>query len=230
MLRMTKTALLALSVLVATSAVAMAQDQESGAIDVDLPARQRPSSSAPRTQYRAGQPGPLRAYGGFNLAVGGEMKGGNAGVDLDPTVGLQGGADFVVMDYFSIGGEMRFLWFKTDGADDRSFLWDLSVKPRGRFAFDNLPLEVYGALPFGLTVPGISGDLEGKVGFNIGLVGGANWWFTENMGVNAEMGWVFHKFSIEGRTETRFGNLLYYDDKWKMNQFLLLCPNFIYAF
>lgn len=226
MLRMTKTALLALAMCTATSVTAAAQDQESGEIDVNLPERRKPvEEPAPARTY--GKPGPLRVYGGFAVAVGGDAKfdldsgiGGTGSADLDPTVGLQGGADYVIMDYFSIGGEMRFWWWKTDGDEDRNFWWDLDVKPRGRYAFGNLPLEVYGALPLGLTVPAMKGEPEGKAGFNIGLVAGANWFFTEHMGVNAEMGWVMHRIGTEIPGA-----------EWhvRTNQFLLLCPNFVYA-
>ncbi|MDB4977271.1 MAG: hypothetical protein JWN48_5612, partial [Myxococcaceae bacterium] len=160
---------------VTVPSLALAQDQEAGDVRVDLPPRRRLAEPEPerRTRASVGSPGPLRVYGGFSLAVGGDRQierpflGGYASTSLDPTVGFQGGADYVLHDYFSIGGEMRFLWFKADGAGDRNFLWDLDVKPRGRYAFDNIPLELYGALPLGLTVAGLKGEPEGKPGFNI---------------------------------------------------------------
>jgi hypothetical protein len=230
MLRMTKNALLAGLLALAASAPAAAQDDpEAGDIRVDLPARKEPvrEETPARTRASVGTPGPLRFYGGFNVAVGGDMQVeseqfplGEIEADLDPTIGLQFGADYVLHRYFSIGGEMRFNWVGYDGGGDRIFLWDLAVKPRGRYAFDNIPLELYGALPLGLTVAGFDGEPEGTAGFNIGLVGGANYWFTKNMAINAEIGWVFHKFGAElGPVEIDH----------KMNQFLLLCPNFVYA-
>jgi hypothetical protein len=209
--------------------LAAAQDQEAGDVRVDLPPRKvAPREETFRSRASVGSPGPLRVYGGFSLAVGGDLQtdggpfGFNGSASLDPTVGLQGGVDYVLHDYFSIGGEMRFLWFKTDGLGDRNFLWDLDVKPRGRYAFNNIPLEVYGALPLGLTVSGFDGEAEGKAGFNIGLLAGANYWFTEHIAVNAEIGWVFHKFGVDATGIGRSVDL-------KMNQFLLLCPNFVYA-
>jgi hypothetical protein len=230
MLRMTKTVLLAGLMLAAVSTQAGAQDQEAGDIRVDLPARKAaPREEGPLKTSRktVGTPGPLRIYGGFGLAVGGSVTntqsvfGFNGSSSLDPTVGLQFGADYVLHKYFSIGGETRFLWWKADVASDRNFLWDLDVKPRGRYAFDNIPLEVYGALPIGLSVAGLSGELEGGAGFNVGLVGGANWFFTSKMAINAEIGWQFHRFSASVRGIDA-GN-------YKMNQFLLLCPNFVYV-
>jgi hypothetical protein len=169
---------------------------------------------------------PLRIYGGFHLAVGGDLQYpagafGNGAVALDPTVGFQAGADYILHDYFSIGGETRALWFKAGGSE-RSFLWDIDVKPRGRYAFHNIPLEVYGALPIGLTVPGLKGEPVGKVGFNIGLVGGANYWFTSRLAINAEVGWLFHKFgeSVGGSPRIDL----------KMNQFECIpTGNIVYA-
>ncbi|HEY6881656.1 MAG TPA: hypothetical protein VI299_26700 [Polyangiales bacterium] len=232
MLRTTKTALLAALMVAAVGAHATAQDQEAGDIRVDLPTRKAPPSEAPQIRSRSdvGAVGPLRFYGGFNVAVGGELQidsdqfATGASVDLDPTVGLQFGADYVLHEYFSLGGETRFLWFKADRDDGRNFLWDLDVKPRGRYAFHNLPLEVYGTLPIGLTVAGIDGPAEGKAGFNVGLLGGANWFFTKNLGVNAEIGWQFHRFKVDGDV-----GLFTATTTNKINQFVLLCPNFVYA-
>lgn len=228
MLRMTKTGLLAFALVMSASATTtLAQDDpEAGDIDTNLPPRQEPVDPEPARPRYNGKPGPLRVYGGFSLAFGGELKPErfDDGYDLDPTVGLQGGVDYVMSDYFSIGGETRFLFWKPDGYGDRSFFWDIDVKPRGRYAFDNLPLEVYGALPIGLTVPGLDGAAEGKIGWNIGVVAGANWFFNEKMGVNAELGWIYHQFK--------------FDDTWilpgidsaKMNQFMFLpTANFIYV-
>jgi hypothetical protein len=232
MLRTTKAALLAVAVMATAATTAAAQDQEAGDVRVDLPPRktERRQEDEPHlpTRSKVGTPGPLRVYGGFSLAVAGDRHETTGDFEtsphLDPTLGFQGGADYVLHKYFSIGGEMRFLWAKLDGLADRDFLWDLDVKPRGRYAFDKLPLEVYGALPIGLTVAGISGAAEGKAGFNVGLVGGATWWFTSHMGVNAEMGWVFHKY---GRDVEVVNTQIHSD--LSMNQFLLLCPNFVYA-
>jgi len=228
MLRTTKAALLAVAMMATAATTAAAQDQEAGDVRVDLPPRktekQHDEPEIP-TREKVGTPGPLRVYGGFSVAVGGNRTEespilGELDLSLDPTVGFQGGADYVIMDYFSIGGEMRFLWSKVNGAGDRDFLWDIDVKPRGRYPFKKIPLEVYGALPIGLTVPAISNEPEGKPGFNVGLVGGATWWFTSKMGLNAELGWVFHKYSREIFDVTT---------DLSMNQFLLLCPNFVYA-
>jgi len=234
MLRMMQGCVLAASMLATAAlgtATARAQDQETGEVDLDRTSRGSSSRRASRsssTDHPA--PGPLRLYGGLSIAAGGELKLDDAdfdegGSELFPTIGFHAGADFVLMDYFSIGGETRFLFFKPEaiGDDDRSFLWDISVKPRGRYAFDGMPLEVYLALPLGLTVPGIEGEAEGEVGWNIGIVAGANYFFSESLGVSLELGWHFHKFGIES------GEGLGGEYDVKMNQFLFLAPSFVYA-
>ncbi|MDB4987768.1 MAG: hypothetical protein JWN04_2946 [Myxococcaceae bacterium] len=213
---------------------AAAQDQEAGDVRVDLPARRKLAEPEPerRTRASVGSPGPLRIYAGFYLAVGGDAQIANnngyyaygRSQSLAPTVGFQAGADYILHDYFSIGGETRFLWVKADSnlVTDRDFLWDLDVKPRGRYAFSNIPLEVYGALPIGLTVAGIKGQPEGKPGFNVGLVGGANYWFTSRIAINAEVGWNFHKFgeTVNGSPRADI----------KMNQFVCIpTANFVYS-
>jgi hypothetical protein len=255
MVRTMKTALLAASLVAAATVPTAAQDQEAGEVELDPPARavavereqeaeeeqEQEAAPAPESRRRgeAGKPGPLRVYGGFSVAIGGERSYERSfsrqleirsELDLDPTVGFQGGVDYVVHEYVSIGGEMRLLWSKVDGFDDRDFLWDLAVKPRGRYAFDDMPLEVYVSLPVGLTAAGIKGRAEGKAGFNIGLLAGANWFFTENMGVNLELGWLFHKYGIEVRSEIDGLGAFTAKGDIKANQFVLLCPNFIYAF
>lgn len=227
MLRMTKTGLLAVVLAMAASTTALAQDPEEGDIDVNLPPRKvevEPESKPRMT----GTPGPLRIYGGFNLALGGSHKwkdedGDEHDDNLAPTAGLQAGADWVMGEYVSIGGEMRFLWWKPSFQSDRNFFWDIVLKPRGRYAFGNIPLELYGALPIGLTVPGLANDIEGKIGWNIGLVGGANYFFTEHMGINAEVGWLFHQYTFGRKDQPGSGSA-------RMSQFECIpTANFIYA-
>jgi hypothetical protein len=245
MLRMTKMAVVA-ALLLATGSTAAQDDPEAGDVRVDLSARKTPApvvredrDDAPvvTTRRRAGEVGPLRFYGGFNVSIGGELQVERrvrnlftrSVTDLDPTVGLQMGADYVLHQYFSIGGEMRFLWWKVDGISERDFLWDLVVKPRGRYAFHDLPLEVYGTMPLGLTVAGLQDPFDGGAGFNIGLLAGVNYFFNEHMGINAEIGWQFHRFNADVDARVVGVDISGDAGAWKLNQFVLLCPNFVYA-
>src|SRR4051812_3534121 len=124
MFRMTEIALLAIALSSVVSVTAAAQDQETGAIELDPgrgPALHTTTHhTAPVHARSLREPGPLRFYGGFNVAVGGHLQHEQrvrpyatySDDRADPTVGFQLGGDYVLMDYFSIGGEMRFLWAK----------------------------------------------------------------------------------------------------------------------
>lgn len=184
----------------ALSGTALAQDaaQETGEVSV--------SADTSGVGSRSGAVGPLRFNAGFHLGLGGgarvKFEGGGASEettgDLAVTPGLQAGADYVVMDYFSIGGELRLAWVKGDDFDgDRSTVFDLVAKPKGRFAFSNIPLEVYGTMPLGLSVIGGNDDAgtDSDAGFTLGFGPGATYFFTDNIGINTEMLGVFRWFS-----------------------------------
>jgi hypothetical protein len=183
---------------------ASAQDQETGAVSVSANA-----SASPRvTSSRSSRQGPLRIYGGLHFGGGGEYKvdfdgPGDGDIDLDPQVGLQAGADYVLMKYFAIGGELRLTWWKPEEvlnqSVDRSMFFDIDVKPRGRYEFSNIPLEVYGTMPMGLSIAALNDDMgmDGGAGFNLGFGGGATYFFTSMIGVNLEMLGVWHWFDGE---------------------------------
>lgn len=198
----------------ALSGTAMAQDvaQERGEVAVTADTSGVGSSR--------GAVGPLRFNAGFHLGLGGNMHAeadGFAGgdVDLAVTPGLQLGADYVVMDYFSIGGELRLAWVKPQDIGpaefDRRTVFDLNVKPKGRYAFRNIPLELYGTLPMGLSV--IAGDdtvdSDATAGFNLAFGPGATYFFTDRIGVNTEMLGQFRWFN-EQDVSVRFGQFTWF--------------------
>ena len=232
MRKMTKATLLSAGLAWSLCSAASAQDapQEEGA--VELSAELNTPKQAPTGGANAH---PLRLYGGLRFDVGGsfvDVDDNNADVDAKGAIGLQLGVDYVLMDYFAIGGETRLGWVKADGAEDRTMLWDLVVKPRGRYVFDNLPLEAYGALPVGLSVANAPDsastpfvDVSGGAGATLGLMFGANYFFTENMGVNAEMGWMWHWVHLEFEPVTGGAT----EAKLRLGQWQLLGVNFIYA-
>jgi hypothetical protein len=217
----------------ALAGAASAQDtaaQETGAVETATSV-----SSAPPTSSASINPGKLRILGGLHFGGGGDLRidpdggGGTLESSLAPVVGLQGGVDYVMMDYFALGGELRATFFNTsDGADGdlgRSTFIDLDVKPRGRYVFD-FPLEVYGTLPMGLTIAAINDDwnADGGAGFNLGFGGGANYFFTDKIGVNAEMAAIWHWFGAE--YPTGFGTSV--DAALRTAQFYMFL-NFVYA-
>lgn len=199
----------------ALSGTALAQDadQETGEVTVSADSSGASSSGLGRS---SGAVGPLRINAGLHLGLGGSLvtdpdgPGGDFDDDMLVTPGLQAGADYVVMDYFSIGGELRLSWFNTDGGDDadvdRSMFFDLDVKPKGRYAFNNIPLEVYGTLPMGLSVAALNDDTgaDGGAGFNLGFGPGATYFFTDRIGINTEMLGVFHWFGSS--VDSQFGS------------------------
>jgi len=148
-----------------------------------------------------------RIYGGLWLGFGGdaEFDQDNVDADLGGTLGGQFGVDFVTSRYFSLGGEARIGAAKLQDTGDRSKLIDLDFKPRLRLPLYRLPIELYAALPVGITIPRLadiasdnSDNYDGKVGWNIGVGVGANWFITESFGLNVEPAWLMHRFKVEG--------------------------------
>lgn len=241
-MRKTMNTLFAFALCTSGSATAFAQDeadQEEGVVELNANADAQvgepagPTSASPR--------GPLSVYGGLRLGFGGNINfkdddtDAEADDDMLATIGLQGGADYVLMDYFAVGGELRLAWLNSETRDDgdigRDLFIDIAVKPRGRYAFGNIPLEVYGALPLGITFIATNGDYEDKInadisqgpGFNLGFLAGATYFFTEHMGVNGEMGGLMYWFGSEaevGGVKSSLSN--------RIGQFNLFA-NFVYA-
>ena len=183
------------------TAHASAQDealQEEGSVEL---------SEAPAAA--TGAQGKLRVYGGLRLGFGGEVEfkpdggGATSKDDLLLTLGGQGGVDYVIMDFFALGGELRLAGVNTESRDDADIggdvIIDVAVKPRGRYALSGIPLEIYGTLPIGVSFIKTSGDLnKGGVefsqgpGLNLGIGAGATYFFTDNLGINGEMAYLMY--------------------------------------
>lgn len=160
----------------------------------------------------------VRLYGGLGLGFGGNAKldasgpfgffPGRGKDDQVTSIGGQFGVDVPVLRYLSLGGEARLIAWNTDTFDrnnvNRSKLLDLDFKPRLRFPLRNAPLEFYFTVPVGLTVPfladnfGDNANANSKVGWNIGVGGGVNWWLGRAFALNVEPVFVIHKFSVDG--------------------------------
>ena len=146
-----------------------------------------------------------RIYGGLWLGFGGdaEFDENNVETDLGGTLGGQFGVDVLTSRYFSLGGEARIGAAKFQDTGDRSKVIDLDFKPRLRLPLYRLPIELYAALPVGLTIPRLAdfandNELDGKVGWNIGAAVGANWFITRSFGLNVEPAWLMHRFKVDG--------------------------------
>lgn len=219
----------------ALAGAASAQDlaaQETGAVET--------STTTVHSDAPGGgtiSPGKLRILGGLHFGGGGDIRfdpeggGGTTEDSLAAHVGLQAGVDYVLMDYFALGGELRAtFWNSKDFADGdlgRSTFVDINVKPRGRYAFD-FPLEVYGMLPLGLSIAAINDDwnADGGAGFNFGFGGGATYFFTDKIGVNSEMAAIWHWFGAEYDLPLPFGGTA--DAAVRTAQFYMFL-NFVYA-
>lgn len=179
-------------------------------------------------------PGPLTVYGGVRIGAGGEADYDQGASDeLIATLGLQAGADYVIMDYFALGGELRLASFNTDINDDfgngRSILFDFVVRPRGRYAFSGMPLELFATLPLGLTIPSINDDwnAEGNAGFTLGFGSGANYFLTDRIGLGAELLYLAHWISWDSNVVS--GTVTNTDISVVLGQFNFVA-NAIYAF
>jgi hypothetical protein len=160
---------------------------------------------------------PTRIYGGLWLGFGGdiEYEGRDVG-DLGKTIGGQAGVDVRVGRWLSLGGEARVGGFDVGQFDDRNRLIDLDFKPRLYIPL-HAPVEIYLAVPIGLTIPRLS-DVDGRgqdenIGWNVGVGPGLNVFLTHGFGLNVEPMWMFHHFGVDGTD----GN-----DKITVKQFAVL--------
>ncbi|MFM2417773.1 MAG: hypothetical protein RL385_2496 [Pseudomonadota bacterium] len=145
---------------------------------------------------------PRRLYGGVWLGFAGNAHADAAfGGDLDTTLGGQLGMDWVTHRFVSLGFETRIGASKWERMHDRSKLVDLDFKPRFRPLAIG-PFELYVAVPVGMTIPRLAdvGDtnLNGKVGWNIGVGVGANLFLTRRFALNVEPNWLYHHFKVDG--------------------------------
>jgi hypothetical protein len=192
----------------------------------------------PSQPVPANFPGRFRLYGGLRLGVGGTMHVEDdtksaLDVDLKPSYGLQLGAELVPVRFFGIGFETRFIWFNEKNGLTRDLLIDFAVKPSFRFALRRIPLEFYGALPIGVTIPSADDpnsadtfDVDFHVGGNVGLVAGMNYFVSPHMGLNFELGGLIHWYGANAvdAAGDKAGSFTY-----TLTQFTLLTLNAVYA-
>jgi hypothetical protein len=145
---------------------------------------------------------PTRLYGGVWLGFGGDIEVDGLGDvgDLGKTIGGQVGVDYRFLRMLSLGAEVRIGGFDVDGFDDRNRLIDLDFKPRFYLPL-RAPVEIYAAVPIGLTVPRLA-DVDGRgpdanIGWNVGVGPGINVFFSHGFGINVEPMWMFHHFSYD---------------------------------
>ncbi len=134
----------------------------------------------------------------FALGAGGEFDlEDDASFDLDATVGLGLRLDVPVLKYLAIGGQVGFNFWKLEDAEDRDTLIDLpDLVVRGRVPIELRRglLEPYAAFLIGGTISVIGEDdnKDSAYGWNVGLLFGLNYFFTDVLGILFELGWHRH--------------------------------------
>jgi hypothetical protein len=170
-----------------------------------------------RDGYYDGYRDNVRLYGGLWLGFGGKLKTDYTGPlglvsvagsdDQVTTIGGQVGVDVPIMRYLSLGGEARIGSFNGKTLDDRgvdrSKLIDLDFKPRLTIPLRRSPIEVYFTTPIGLTIPILADDygdgtnFDAKVGWNLGIGAGLNFWLTRSFALNVEPMYLMHWFDLD---------------------------------
>ena len=150
------------------------------------------------------------------------LRAGSTEVDTNASVGFGARFETPLTDFLAIGGLFEYAALQRAGVSlpfvgtvtpdkDKLIDFDIWLKAGTRFEIGPGELEVYGGVPFGLTlgVTSVSGERETYPGYNLGLLGGAQYWFGEpgapRFGLFTELGYRFHKVidrSLQG-SDTR---------------------------
>jgi hypothetical protein len=149
----------------------------------------------------------LHLSGFFGLGVGGAWNPGSTSDmadeilgdfnDLDATVGFGVRLDVPVLEYLAVGGQIAFNFPKRHGLDDRQKWFDLpDLIVRGRYPVQlgRGVLEPYVGFLVGGTIS-ITGENDARdtaYGWNVGVLLGAQYLFTERFGALFEIGWQRH--------------------------------------
>lgn len=132
---------------------------------------------------------------------------------LQASFGLAGQYLYPLHEYFSVGGLLGFQsWRSTaDGDGGRNLVFDLAVLPQGKFELIKNELELNVTLPIGLALDMLNevnarsalfatatgaaagGQIDGgtALGFVIGFLVGARYQLVEDVGLLAELGYLY---------------------------------------
>ncbi len=150
--------------------------------------------------------------------------------DLDPTLGVGVSYDAALAKILSAGILLRFFKWEADrygwetAGDNAGVGLDISFLPRLRFPARKL--EIYGALPVGLTLAskeentiGVDVEYDLGVGYNLGLFGGVQFPIDRDMAVFGELGWQFRSLTTDGNAEANEN--LDAELRWDTGQFTI---------
>jgi hypothetical protein len=126
-------------------------------------------------------------------------------LDMEATIGLAGQLELPLHEYFVIGGLIGAQWWDVDNSDPnfgRSTMMDIDVllklraPVRARRSFG----EIYAAVPVGFSFNFLHSSYERDLtnvdsgfGWNYGIVGGVQWFFSDDVGILGEVGYVVHR-------------------------------------
>lgn len=183
------------------------------------------SETAPEASGSPSKPRGFRLYFGGLLGFGGSQDftfdvtrddgasvAPEVGASQKVTYGFDVGATFFAIPFFDLGAEVRLSWAQAGDYDDnelgvagpadsgRTLLVDIDAKPRIRLDLMQGRVELYLAVPVGLTIPSRpkEDDLDTSLGWNIGVGPGANFFLSNHVGLNLEFMFLFHSYSAEG--------------------------------
>ncbi len=104
--------------------------------------------------------------------------------------------------FFTVGGRVSYVSYITEALDQQDFdrlgLLNIDAAPKARYTLAGGSAEIYATVPVGVTLNFPNQDLQDTIGdnaeynttvsWNISLLGGASYKFTDSIGVFAEGG------------------------------------------
>ncbi len=152
-------------------------------------------------------------------------------VDLEATIGFAPFIEYKLHKYISVGGLFGVNFWLDENMDagnlDRNTLLDIDALVRVHYPFLKGKMELYVALPVGLTVSIPSDEVEDGykaagqelktgIGANVSLLAGVAYTVWRQLDLFLELGWVLHyaKHDIEANGQT-------FDHEGLMNQMAL---------
>lgn len=138
------------------------------------------------------------------FAFGGEAsiedQGAEADDDMEATAGFGLYGTYGLFRYLDIGAQVAFLWYETEAMDDNdqdaNTAIDIGALVKPKFPLLGGKLDIYVAVPIGLSIFVPSSDtddvIKTGVGMHVGVLPGVAYRFWKGLGAFAELGWSFH--------------------------------------
>lgn len=119
-------------------------------------------------------------------------------LDLNPALGIGGGFELVLHDFFSIGARGQLHYLDVSDSNDGAVLFDMIALPRGRYQFENLGLTAYASIPLGLSIVSYDyGDEGSEAAFTLGFLGGCDFAIGAAWFLFGEFGFQWHTHGVD---------------------------------